>query len=269
MDFTTLIVHMVKKKTRQQSVGANVVHLPQDNPYDSKRKSELAWLWDEIKKGDFSPDKLTLMGDDGSMVITMLHMAFKIISSPLHPDNNWRSLVETMSYGGKTYYRLATEIPVSIMGYWKKHGHPPSCSWGLGDSGYRHIDKPIAPSSRTKSKFSASAVPPPKKAPKQAQPVATLYKGKPIKNLIRHPQNPFRNGSGYGVLVDLIVWASPGILKEPLLNMFCAVTRKSRIRATFDLSVIESAQPGKRRHKSCRTGFEITKENGFYSIRFG
>lgn len=101
-----------------------------------------------------------------------------------------------------------------------------------------------------------------------SQPVASSYKGKPIKNLIRHPKNPFRAGSSYGILVDLIAWASPGILKEPLLNMYCAVTRKSRKRATSDLSVIESAQQGEHRKKSCRAGFIITKENGFYSIQF-
>ena len=65
LDFTTLIVHMVKKKTRQQYGSGSVFHLPEVNPYDSKRESEAAWLWDEIKNGRFSPDKLALMGEDG------------------------------------------------------------------------------------------------------------------------------------------------------------------------------------------------------------
>lgn len=124
---------MVKKKTRQQSGGRSVFHLPETNPYDSKRKSEPAWLWDEIRKGKFSPDKLTLMGEDGSMAITMLLKAFEIISSPMHPDNNWRSVVEKMAIGKDVYYRLATEIPIPVMEYWKKHGHPPKHGWDFFD----------------------------------------------------------------------------------------------------------------------------------------
>ena len=108
-------------------------HLPETNPYDSKRKSEPAWLWDEIRKGKFSPDKLTLMGEDGSMAITMLLKAFGIISSPMHPDNNWRSVVEKMAIGKDVYYRLATEIPIPAMEYWKKHGHPPKHGWDFFD----------------------------------------------------------------------------------------------------------------------------------------
>ena len=110
-----------------------MIHLPETNPYASKRKSEPAWLWDEIKKGKFSPDKLTLMGEDGSMVITMLLKAFKIISNPIHPDNDWRSVVETMSIGKDIYFRLATEIPIPVMEYWKKHGRPPAYRWEFFD----------------------------------------------------------------------------------------------------------------------------------------
>ena len=133
LDFTTLIVHMVKKKTRQQNGSGSAFHLPEVNPYDSKRESEAAWLWDEIKKGGFSPDRLALMGEDGSMVITMFLMAFKVISNPTHSDNNWRSIVETMSIGKDIYYRLATEIPIPVMDYWQKHGHPPACRWEFFD----------------------------------------------------------------------------------------------------------------------------------------
>lgn len=101
-----------------------------------------------------------------------------------------------------------------------------------------------------------------------SQPVPTLYKGKTIDNLFRHPKNPFRNGSGYGTLVDIIAWADPGILKEPLLKIYCTVTGKSEKRAKFDLAVIESAQRGKPRHKSCRSGFVIHKNRNAYSIEF-
>lgn len=124
---------MVKKKTRQQYGSGSVFHLPEVNPYDSKRESEAAWLWDEIKNGRFSPDKLALMGEDGSMVITMFLMAFKIISTPTHPDNNWRSIVETIPLGKEIYYRLAADIPIPVMEYWKKHGHPPAHGWDYYD----------------------------------------------------------------------------------------------------------------------------------------
>ena len=101
-----------------------------------------------------------------------------------------------------------------------------------------------------------------------SQPVPTLYRGKAIKNLFRQPKNPFRNGSGYGALVDIIAWAAPGILEEPLLKIFCAVTGKSEKRAKYSLTVIESAQRGKPRHKSCRSGFVIHKNRNAYSIEF-
>lgn len=132
---------MVKKKTRQQNGSGSVFHLPEVNPYDSKRESEAAWLWDEIKNGRFLPDTLALMGEDGSMVITMFLMAFKIISTPTHPDNNWRSIVETMPLGKAIYYRLAADIPIPVMEYWKKHGHPPAYGWDYFDPNASSVGK--------------------------------------------------------------------------------------------------------------------------------
>ena len=149
-----------------------MLHLPETNPYASKRKSEPAWLWDEIKKGKFSPDKLTLMGEDGSMAITMLLKAFEIISSPMHPDNNWRSVVETMSVGKNIYYRLATHIPIPVMEYWKKHGHPPAHGWDFFD-----------PNASLVGKSSGQPPPAPKTPAKKAKPVPEQAPAKTPKQL--------------------------------------------------------------------------------------
>ena len=94
---------------------------------------------------------------------------------------------------------------------------------------------------------------------------------KPAKAAVsRHPKNPFRDGSSYGLLLDLISAAgSKGIGKETLLAEFCRISGKDLQHAKYDLAVINSArEDSEKRHRSCADGFTILKEGDNYRIRF-
>ena len=84
----------------------------------------------------------------------------------------------------------------------------------------------------------------------------------------RHPKNPFREGSGYGLLLDLIANAgSKGIGKEDLLKAYCKATGKDLIHAKFDLSVINSGEAGRNRHRSMKDNVTIIREADNYQVR--
>lgn len=84
----------------------------------------------------------------------------------------------------------------------------------------------------------------------------------------RHPKNPFREGSGYGLLLDLIANAgSKGIGKEDLLKAYCKATGKDLIHAKFDLSVINSGEAGRNRHRSMKDNVTIIRESDNYQVR--
>ena len=86
----------------------------------------------------------------------------------------------------------------------------------------------------------------------------------------RHPKNPFREGSGYGLLLDIIADSgSKGIGREDLLKAYCKISGKDERLARFDLAVINSArQDSDKRHRSCADGFTILKEGDNYRVRF-
>ena len=85
----------------------------------------------------------------------------------------------------------------------------------------------------------------------------------------RHPKNPFREGSGYGLLLDLIANAgSKGIGKEDLLKAYCKATGKDLIHAKYDLSVINSGEAGRNRHRSMKDNVTIILESDNYQVRF-
>ena len=93
----------------------------------------------------------------------------------------------------------------------------------------------------------------------------------PKKSPVPHDsRNPFRPGSGYSLLVDIIAAAGPkGIGKEDLLKAYCKATGKDIVHAKYDLAVINSAsETSEKRHRSCADGFTILKETDNYRIRF-
>ena len=86
----------------------------------------------------------------------------------------------------------------------------------------------------------------------------------------RAVQNPFRPGSGYGLLLDIIANAgAKGIGKPDLLKAYCKATGKDDQHARYDLAVINSArEDSDKRHRSCADGFAILKEGDCFRVRF-
>lgn len=86
----------------------------------------------------------------------------------------------------------------------------------------------------------------------------------------RHPKNPFREGSGYGLLVDLLAHAgSKGIGKPELIQAYAKTSGKDEQHSKFDLAVILSASTdSEKKHRSCRDGFSILREGDHLQIRF-
>ena len=131
-----------------------------------------------------------------------------------------------------------------------------------------YIEKTLAENKGKAEKAEGSVEPPKSKpAPKAEKKPAKAPKKSPVP---RHPKNPFRQESGYGLLVDLIAAAGPkGIGKEDLLKAYCKATGKDIVHAKYDLAVINSAsETSEKRHRSCADGFTILKETDNYRIRF-
>lgn len=87
----------------------------------------------------------------------------------------------------------------------------------------------------------------------------------------RHEKNPFRPGSGYGLLTDIITSAgSNGIAKDEVIKAYCKITGKDETHARYDLAVILSASTdSERKHRSCRDGFSVLREGDNLRIKFG
>jgi hypothetical protein len=93
----------------------------------------------------------------------------------------------------------------------------------------------------------------------------------------RDPRNPFRQGSAYAVCFDIL--AAPahkaGLPREKLVALLAEATGKDIKRAGFDAQVLLSArgseEPGLSRndgprHRSCRPGFWVRRENGHVQL---
>ena len=233
------MIHMAKKNTRKPAkhLGDDIYRLPKQNPYAPHSKSEVVWIWDELQRAGVTPKRLALIKGDGSMDVTMYFIAFGVVANPLHPDNNWRSVVEILKYGKDVYYRLASDIPMAVKDHWTKHGRPPECEWGF---------------------FDASTGP--------AEPGKKTVRYQPVSH---HPKNPYKRGKSYIHLVDIIAAAGPrGIDEESWIQACCEAAHKDRELVKNDLTVIKSARPGRPRHRSCREGFVIVERGGRFSIRF-
>ena len=100
-----------------------------ENPKNKAANPEVSWLWEQLHAGTYSLDDLLVMGD-GVIDVMSFCRSFEIVADPLHPANNWRSVVEQMRLGDKVYLRLAREIPIDVKLYWESHGKPPTTAWG-------------------------------------------------------------------------------------------------------------------------------------------
>lgn len=166
---------------------------------------------------------------------------------------------------------LESSKPTSLTGLWKALGGSGSVSGssakkmreavpgiaGVLAGNKAGTAKPEGGEVSPKSKPAQKAEKKPAKAPKKSA-------------VPRHPKNKFREGSGYGLILDLIADAgSKGIGKEDLLKAYCKASGKDLTHAKYDLAVINSArEDSEKRHRSCADGFTIIKTVDNYRIRF-
>jgi hypothetical protein len=81
--------------------------------------------------------------------------------------------------------------------------------------------------------------------------------------------NPFRPHSSYSIAYDILSKHQEGLPRQKLIALLAKATRKSPRRAGFDASVILSAKNSVDgpRHRSCRSGFWVQRENDFVKLR--
>lgn len=166
---------------------------------------------------------------------------------------------------------LESSKPTSLTGLWKALGGSGSVS-GSSAKKMREavsgIEGVLAGNKAGTAKPEGAVVPLKGKQVRKAdkKPAKASKKSAVPRNL----KNPFRDGSSYGLLVDLIAAVgSKGIGKETLLAEFCRLSGKDLQHAKYDLAVINSAsETSDKRHKSCADGFTIVKTVDNYRIRF-
>ena len=179
---------------------------------------------------------------------------------------------KTIEITAETIKKALESKPTSLTGVWKILGGTGSVSGSASErmrGAFTGVESILAQNKAEAAKAKGQVVSPKGKRGQKAEkkPVKAPKKS-PVP---RHPKNPFREGSGYGLLVDLIAAAGPkdGIGKEDLLKAYCKATGKDIVHANYDLAVINSArQDSDKRHRSCADGFTILKETDNYRIRF-
>ena len=166
---------------------------------------------------------------------------------------------------------LESSKPTSLTGLWKALGGSGSVSGAVAKKmreEFSGIEEILAENKAGTAKAEGTVVSAKaKRLPKTDKKPAKASRKSAVP---RHPKNPFREGSGYGLLVDLIASVgSKGIGKETLMAEFCRISGKDLQHAKYDLAVINSAsETSERRHRSCADGFTILRETDNYRIRF-
>ena len=106
------------------------------------------------------------------------------------------------------------------------------------------------------------------KATKAAKPAKTAKSAQPAKaapqfksSFPRSAANPFRAGSSYGVVFDVLAAHPEGISRGMLVIEVGKATGKDSKHAGYDCDVLLSAKEDGSRHLSCRQGFWIERVN--------
>jgi hypothetical protein len=81
--------------------------------------------------------------------------------------------------------------------------------------------------------------------------------------------NPFRENSSYSVVYDILAKHKEGLPRQRLVELLAKTTGKNPKRAGFDAAVLLSAKDSVNgpRHRSCRSGFYVERENDFVKLR--
>ena len=177
---------------------------------------------------------------------------------------------KTIEINADSIKKALESKPTSLTGLWKVLGGSGSVS-GSASKKMREavpgVEAILSANKAGTTKAEGKVVPPKSKRGQKGN-KKTVKSSK--STIPRHEKNPFREGSGYGLLVDLISAAgSKGIGKEELLSKYCEISGKDLQHAKYDLAVINSAsETSDKRHRSCADGFTILKEADNYRIRF-
>jgi hypothetical protein len=86
----------------------------------------------------------------------------------------------------------------------------------------------------------------------------------------RAAANVYRQGSSYGTAFDILFAHPAGLPRQKLAELLARATGKSVKRAGFDVAVVISpstASPTAARHRSCREGYGIERENDHVLLR--
>jgi len=85
----------------------------------------------------------------------------------------------------------------------------------------------------------------------------------------RHEKNPFRPNSSYATAFDLLASMKSGIRRDEAVKLLAKATGKDEKHAGYDLAVLCSARESVSgpRHKSCKEGFFLMKENDHLLLR--
>ena len=122
-----------------------------------------------------------------------------------------------------------------------------------GKASIKTPQKPRKPSKQpkavTKPVKSAKPVPAKKLAPKFNSPYP------------RASANPFRDGSSYGVVFDVLHAHPDGISRGQLIGEVAKICKLDERHSTYNCSVLLSAKQDGSRHQSCRGGFYVEKTN--------
>jgi hypothetical protein len=102
------------------------------------------------------------------------------------------------------------------------------------------------------------------KREKASKTAAKKVAEKPAKRAVKRADgNPFRDGSGYGLLFDILAAAgAEGMPVDAWKKKYMSITGKDEAHTRYDTCVLLSAQesPTGSRHRSCREGFWIRRE---------
>ena len=88
------------------------------------------------------------------------------------------------------------------------------------------------------------------------------------------PRNPFREGSNYSLVFNVLASFPAGVEKTKLVELVAAASGKDLVHAGYDCQVLLSAKGNEQglsrndgpRHRSCRPGFWIDRNNSHVKL---
>ena len=177
---------------------------------------------------------------------------------------------KTIEINADSIKKALESKPTSLTGLWKVLGGSGSVS-GSASKKMREavpgVEAILSANKAGTTKAEGKVVPPKSKRGQKGN-KKTVKSSKSA--IPRHERNPFREGSGYGLLVDLLAHAgSKGIGKPELIKAYVKASGKDEQHSKYDLAVILSASTdSEKKHRSCRDGFSILREGDHLQIRF-